>query len=116
MSELGKVCEHGSLARQCRICELESELSKAKECLADTPTHADMDAAAFRINMLEGELAKAKEQAERYRIVLERISKSDDHSSMCQLDVHNCVVSCNIRRAREGTLALNPEGAGEGNA
>ena len=25
---LGKVCEHGSLKRQCRICELEAEVTR----------------------------------------------------------------------------------------
>jgi hypothetical protein len=27
MSEFGKVCEHGSLARSCQICEIESALA-----------------------------------------------------------------------------------------
>ena len=39
--------------------------------------------------------------------VLQRIVQSDDHHRMCQLDVHNCVVACNVRRAKE---ALNVTG------
>ena len=30
MSELGKVCSHGSLERQCRTCELEAECDRLK--------------------------------------------------------------------------------------
>ncbi len=30
MSELGKVCEHGSLARSCCMCELESRIAFAE--------------------------------------------------------------------------------------
>ena len=44
MAQLGKVCEHGSLARMCRICELEQE-------------NAD----------LRAQLAEAQKDAERYR-------------------------------------------------
>jgi hypothetical protein len=35
MSEFGKVCEHGSLARQCLVCELQAELSRLKDELAN---------------------------------------------------------------------------------
>ncbi len=31
MSELRKVCKHGSLARSCQICELEAERDRLKE-------------------------------------------------------------------------------------
>jgi hypothetical protein len=32
--EFGKVCEHGSLARSCRICELEKENAELRQLLA----------------------------------------------------------------------------------
>lgn len=36
----------------------------------------------------------------RLREVLKRIELQDQHHDMCQLDVRNCVVACNVRRAK----------------
>jgi hypothetical protein len=54
-SELGAVCEHGSLKRSCLICELQAERDSLKSRLADLEARAEkmgrvVEAAKFLIN------------------------------------------------------------------
>lgn len=48
MSELGNVCQHGSLARACLICELQSQLSQVQGENADLKEHNEEMRKAIR--------------------------------------------------------------------
>jgi len=84
---LGKVCEHGSLQRQCRICELEAEVTR-----------------------LSGKTGFCA-QCEAYAKEIEKLKKEVDgtlipHSARCMEMEKALVAESEVRRLREALGAL----------
>jgi hypothetical protein len=57
MTELGRVCEHGRLARQCEICERDREIARLREALeriAAEPYWHGVNMSKIALEALEG--------------------------------------------------------------
>lgn len=85
MSELGKCCKHGSLARSCYTCELELENKELKESMAcqgeekDPSKHGCCNCFYIRYGELNSENKRLRE-------VLERISKGFSYERHAGMD------------------------------
>ena len=94
MGELGKTCEHGSLARQCPVCELLADLDRLEQLLAKErdafgkkETELMSENAKLKVNLTEAKQINAlnaqsiewgRASVAKYREALEKISKKHD--------------------------------------